>query len=76
MKKQEIVPKSVSTPLPLIVADKWEFKLNFHIVEGEHFYAIPYPLCSRGIVKADGLDLAMQPSERGEELMKFTPNQK
>ncbi|HHC25342.1 MAG TPA: hypothetical protein ENK58_08040 [Desulfobacterales bacterium] len=40
MKKQEIVPKSVSTPLPLIVADKWEFKLNFHVVEGEHFYAI------------------------------------
>jgi hypothetical protein len=29
-----------STPVPLIVANKWDFPLAFHIVEGVHYYAI------------------------------------
>jgi len=40
MENREIAPKSDSTPLPLIVADKWKFKLSFHVVEGDHFYAV------------------------------------
>ncbi|QTA92276.1 Uncharacterized protein dnm_083520 [Desulfonema magnum] len=40
MKDQNVTAKSDSTPLPLVVAEKWEFRLNFHVVEGEHFYAI------------------------------------
>jgi len=40
MQNRKVVPTSDSTPLPLIVAGKWNFKLNFHLAEGEHFYAI------------------------------------
>jgi len=40
MQNRKVVPTSDSTPLPLIVAGKWNFKLKFHLVEGEHFYAI------------------------------------
>jgi len=29
-----------NTPLPLIVAKRWDFPLAFHIVEGRHLYAI------------------------------------
>ena len=28
------------TPLPLLVAKKWDFPLAYHIVEGKYFYAI------------------------------------
>jgi hypothetical protein len=28
------------TPLPLLVAKKWDFPLAYHVVDGEHFYAI------------------------------------
>jgi hypothetical protein len=27
-------------PLPLLVAEKWQFKLAHHIVDGEYWYAI------------------------------------
>jgi hypothetical protein len=28
------------TPLPLLVAKKWNFRLSYHIVDGKHYYAI------------------------------------
>ena len=41
MPNREIVSKSSdNAPLPMIVAGKWDFKLNFHVVDGEHFYAV------------------------------------
>ena len=28
------------TPLPLLVAKKWDFPLAFHVVEGQYYYAV------------------------------------
>ncbi|OQY57812.1 MAG: hypothetical protein B6245_15090 [Desulfobacteraceae bacterium 4572_88] len=38
--QKNIMRPSPEKPLPLIVAHKWDFKLGFHVAEGEHFYAI------------------------------------
>ncbi len=40
MTKQMFIPNLDSTPLPLIVATNWNFKLNYHDVDGDLFYAI------------------------------------
>lgn len=38
---KEMFPKDPSNlPLPLIVAESWQFPLAFHIVDGQHLYAI------------------------------------
>jgi len=36
----EAQPSDDNTPLPLLVAKKWDFPLAVHIVEGEYWYAV------------------------------------
>jgi hypothetical protein len=37
---KSIIEKNNNKPLPIIISEKWNFKLNFHNIDGDLYYAI------------------------------------